>query len=252
MKAFALFIVLLGLVSCTSSAKRKEELNQRLLNACFEGTGALVTEILKAGADPNSNGLVKPYHPGNEPLSAIEIACANSSLNPESPKIVEALLKKGAKASVKALVLALDGTQTEIVSFLVTRGINVNEKATIEGRDVYPIIACLTSPISTAASRSENLQTLLKAGASPNVSDAAGETPLLAAAADPQRLGDLIDPLLSHGASLAKKGKNGKTAVDLLRDEDERCRKAVGQAPGSCEMTDAALGKMTALTARAH
>jgi ankyrin repeat protein len=242
------FCVALASFSCGASARHQQELNQRLLNACFEGTGPVVEQLLKAGADPNSTGIVKPFHPGTEPLSALEIACSNSSVNPEATNIAQALLKKRAKPSVKALVFALDGNQAHLVTLLVKAGVDVKKKAQIEGREVFPIIACVTSPMSSSTSSIENLNTLRASGASVNVADSSGRTPLLIAAADFATLGGLIDPLLARGADVKAKGRDGKTAVDLLRAEDSECHSAADYRAGTCDAMEAALARLTAAT----
>jgi ankyrin repeat protein len=245
---FAIFCAALVSFSCGASAGHQQELNQRLLNACFEGTGPVVEQLLKEGANPNAAGMVKPFHPGTEPLSALEIACSNSSVNPEATNIAQALLKKRAKPSVKALVFALDGNQAHLVTLLVKSGVDVKQKAQIEGREISPIIACVTSPMSSSTSSIENLNTLRASGASVNVADSSGRTPLLIAAADFATLGGLIDPLLARGADVKAKGRDGKTAVDLLRAEDSECHSAADYRAGTCDAMEAALARLTAAT----
>jgi ankyrin repeat protein len=245
---FVLLAVTVGLTSCTSSVNHRETFNQRLLNACFEGTGPVVAQLLKDGANPNATGMVQPFHPGKEPLSALEIACANSALNPESANIVSVLLKSGAKPTVKALVFALDGTQPPIVSMLVKAGVNVNQKARIEDREVYPVVACVSSPMASSAGSIENLQTLLNAKASLNVRDSMGRTPLVIAAEHRPTAAALIDALLSHGADVTAKDANGRTALDALRAEDSDCHESADYRPGACDSTEEAMGHIADAT----
>jgi ankyrin repeat protein len=245
---FILLAVIVSLTCCTSPVNHRETLNQRLLNACFEGTGPVVAQLLKDGADPNATGMVQPFHPGKEPLSALEIASANAALNPESTSIISVLLKSRAKPTVKALVFALDGTQPPIVSMLVKAGVDVNQKARIEDREVYPVIACVSSPLASSAGSIENLQTLLSAKASLNVRDSMGRTPLLIAAEHQPAAAALIDALLSHGADVTAKDASGRTALDALRAEDTECHDSAGYRPGACDSTEEAMGHLADAT----
>lgn len=237
-------VLVITLTSCHSKNNPQADTNQRLLNASFNGTAVVVEELLQTGADPNYVGFAKPYHPAKDPLSPIEIASANASFNTESFAIVQALLKHGAKPTVKALVLALDGTENNVVSTLVKAGVNVNEKAQVDGRELLPIIACVSGTMSSSSSSNQNLATLLAAGVSLHVVDSAGRTPLLIAAANYTVTGSLIDPLIAHGANLKAKGKDGKTALDLLRAEATRCHTAPNYHAGMCDSTDAELARL--------
>jgi hypothetical protein len=49
--------------------------------------------------------------------------------------------------------------------------------------------------------------------------------------------------LLAHGANLKAKGKDGKTALDLLRAEVTRCHTAPNYHAGMCDSTDAELAR---------
>jgi ankyrin repeat protein len=233
----------LSLTSCGAYGKHQRNLNQLLLNTSFDGTSAAVTRLLETGANPNAKGAVD-YHPVRETLSALEVACANSQFNAESGSIVKILLKRGARPTVKALVLALDGPHAEIVAELIKAGVDVNEKAKINGREILPITACVTSSMSSATSAMDNLRALLEAGAYPDALDASGRTPLLIAASASPTPVSFIDRLVSNGADTRAKGPDGKTVLDLLRQEETRCHTPGSFRPGMCVSTEATIAQI--------
>lgn len=107
-----------------------------------------------------------------------------------------------------ALHLACFFGSLETAALLVEKGANVNIH-TSNVTDMRPLhSAC-------AAGRGAIVGLLLKAGAQPNVIQAGGYTPLMAAAG----LGNapVVDMLLEYGADVAVKSDDNKTATDFAR-----------------------------------
>lgn len=94
-------------------------------------------------------------------------------------------------------------------SLLLERGADVTVPARNEMK-VQPLHAAV------AARNSEAAALLLDRGADPNARQQTGYTPLMGAAGAGKD--DLVDLLLAHGAVLAVRSDEGKTAADVARE----------------------------------
>lgn len=152
---------------------------------------------------------VKPY----------SIGLMQTAVEMQAKKIILLLLHHGADVNAKskdrlnrsplALVINQD-RNTEVVKLLIDQGADINT------RDDYG-----QTPLHQAAGlrKVTNVSQLLTAGASCNALDRFEETPLHKVADDPSPEGlKIASLLLSAGARLDIKDKDGKTPLDLARE----------------------------------
>ncbi len=97
------------------------------------------------------------------------------------------------------------------------------------------------SPLISASGSLPVLRLLVKAGANPNLPDAAGQTPLLAAVYS-GRAG-VVQYLLEHGADPRVKNREGKTALDVAK---QRNRERPAKSRAIYEMLQKAASKQAA------
>ena len=205
------------------------KLGQDLFIALDHHDLAVVKNLLKNGADPNSrNGLE---------FSPIYIAAASHQLD-----AMKALVDAGANPNTHGvygspLLFASASAHEEGVKYLLSLGADVNAKRTdritalMEATDAGypPLVAELldnkadinakdvsgTTALALAA-RKGNIgagQILLERGATVNTADVGGQTPLMAAAMNGHL--DFVKALLAKGADVNAKDKKGRTALIL-------------------------------------
>ena len=134
-------------------------------------------------------------------------------------EIVEMLLEKGAKANLKLLdpagydfltVLA-DRGHVKMVELAIKMGADVNEQNVPTKRTAL-MIAILSG-------EEEVVKVLLENGADPNIVDKNLYSPLMVAALNGNY--EQVKLLLEHGAKKDLKNSDGRTAIELARDEVE-------------------------------
>ncbi len=132
------------------------------------------------------------------------------------------------------LIEAAGQGQTEVVQYLIAKGADVNAKR----QGVTALLAAFTerhSPFSAPGDEQKTIRSLLENGADVNVQDESwmktGRTPLMLAVAQ----GDaaLVQLILSKGANLDLKNKDGDTALSLAKKKGLTYIAQLLEAPGS-------------------
>lgn len=160
------------------------------------------------------------------------------AIEAHSPAVASLLLENGAdpfaqdKKGMSAWALAIYHGDEEIVELLLSRGINVNDSIKgAAGNAVKPLM------LAIEYGRENIIELLLKAGAQFEAMDGNGNTALIRAATDSNRV-PIVKRLLQLGASVNASNNHGVTAL------------MVAVKGGSEEMVRAILEKRPNLEAR--
>ena len=223
-----------ALLSGKANVRAQDDQNRCALSLAAENSAVppeVLERLIDAGADPDtpSNGLETP----------LMAACRANNL-----PAVRALLRRGADIGLRDQRLwtplffaAASGASADLLRTLASSGASIDETAS---QGTTPLMAALESPKGVAA-----LRPLLELGADPNLRNAATITPLMMAAAndDPEavalllayradpaqgtwdgltplmvaarrsRKADLLEALVSAGASVDQPSGLGMTAL---------------------------------------
>jgi ankyrin repeat protein len=181
--------------------RSKKKVNQELFDACCDGNREKVEELLKSRANPNFK---------NKYGVPCIFICKNLS-------IIKLLLKHGADINTtnsdgqNALYSYInEKDSTEVVQFLVDKGIDVNCQSKI-----------YCPPLDTCASEKkvELARILIDAGANPdNKFGESGTTPLMRAA--DAGATEMVRLLLSVGVKVYEKNSIGETALIRASGKD--------------------------------
>jgi len=129
-----------------------------------------------------------------------------------NPKIITALIKLGAdinkedRNELTPLRIATLRNQTELVTFLINAGADVNMKATTTG--VTPLMYTV---IGSPDLKIVNI--FIESGANVNAEDESGMTPLMYAAASSRMKPEILTALINAGADVNAKANNGTTPL---------------------------------------
>ncbi len=155
------------------------------------------------------------------PTGMTVIAAAAST---NDTALVKFLLEKGGNQLLAgpggpmALMEAAGFGNTELVKLLLSKKVDVNSVSPPETTSVKngPIAIGSLTPLilSVAAGDTENVRTLLDAGANINAQDVRGMTPLMLAVATDHPNHDVIKMLLARHPDTRVKSKAGETALD--------------------------------------
>jgi|SRR5579871_3083671 len=121
-----------------------------------------------------------------------------------------------------ALMVAAGCIDTNLVSFLLSRGADANIQTKQDGSNALIMAASCSTPLMQETESSQNrehiINTLLDKGVDINARDIHGYTALIWAA----RNGDVntVKLLLARGADVNIRSKNGETIIKLTRDTD--------------------------------
>jgi ankyrin repeat protein len=187
-------------VGCSSGSKDIKRTT--FGDACVSGDYAQARQSLQDGVDPN--GKFKLFPTDNDSTTPLMAAVGFAH-----PKIVNLLLLNGANPNI-------NGSKAD-ENPLMTAVIECEENANPQIRKMSDLIRFGDSSGDTRERvYSEIISSLLKAGASPNVIDRQGSTPLHRAA----QFCDLttVQLLLQYGADPNAKNRYGKAPMDLVDD----------------------------------
>lgn len=141
--------------------------------------------------------------------------------------IAQLLVESGAEANASAersrwtpLLFAAQQRHTDIVRYLLAHGANVNAKAFFGQTPLTEAILGSVFNYGSKGNRDETIQTLLLSGADVNLQGIYSWTPLMTAVFRGDA--DLVRLLISKGADISAKDKEGKTALDYAQERDER------------------------------
>jgi ankyrin repeat protein len=185
----------------THCGEHKEpSIDLQLIDAVNQNNARKVNELIALGASPN-------FAFGEDELTALAAGVAHGN-----KEILDILLKQEIKKKYlsTALCFGVLKNNIELCRTLVQRGAGINEPGLGKKR-VFPIQMATTK---------EMLQWLLENKANINAQDNDGSTALHTYAAS--GFPDLIKLALKNGADPEKKDRNGKTPIELSKNDDSR------------------------------
>jgi ankyrin repeat protein len=177
-------------------AEEKEQQAVRLLQAARTGDLSEVKRLIESGID------IEAGSPDHTPLA--------TAVSEQRENVVEFLLKKGANTKPapgghSLLTFAAVVGNERMTSLLIEGGIDPNSRGK---HGITPIHLAKTKRVASV---------LLDNGADINAVSELGRTPLHYAAMNGDK--ELIEFLFKHGAKLSIKDKDGKTPLDLSKNE---------------------------------
>ena len=180
-----------------------------MVAAIHKGNVEVVRLMLKKGAKPNVDKGVEVRNDASALFFAVMAGDAQTA---------GALLDAGARLGdrmkvigripITPMLYAASGGDTNIVECLVGRGADANEV----DDDAISVLAW-----ATISNHLDTVQALLKRGAQVNHVDKHGMTPLMYAASIDFGNTAVLEKLMSAGADLEAKNKDGLTALDLAK-----------------------------------
>jgi hypothetical protein len=115
------------------------------------------------------------------------------------------------------LIEAIFGQYVPLAEFLISRRDNLNQYFPASEQDSGQFASPLQTAVNVASI--PIVASLLEKGANPNITNAAGQTPLFSVEWDPKGNGDIIRLLKKHGANFSVVDKNGDTPLMVMTRE---------------------------------
>jgi len=186
---------------------QKQDLQKRLVDACYYGESDKVIQLLRSGANPDA--------PDNRGYFPLHFACQEGWLD-----VLKTLIKSGGHVNIPdregslPLFSAVGAKHLSVIRYLLRNGCDVNARRPPPSDDTPLLLACAFGDLNITS-------ILVKAGADIEGTDRRSRTPIFFAVMGGHA--NATSFLIKMGANLNRKCRNGKTLLDIARkNRDEK------------------------------